>query len=247
MGEIKTIKKILVSGEHWFFVRETANDYHCQFGFVSKEDLKKKDGSIVKTNTGREFVIFSPTFADSYRKIKRGPQIIALKDIGLIIAETGINKNSKVLDAGSGSGAVACFLGNFAKKVTTYEIRDDFKAITEGNVKYLGLKNVEIKKKDIYEGIDEKNLDLIILDLPEPWLVKDAEKAMKIGAFLVSYSPTVPQAMDFINHISQNKAFVHYKTVELIERDWEFEQRKVRPKSRMIGHTGFLTFVRRIK
>lgn len=247
MGEIKTIKKILSAGEKWLFVRSLDADYHCQYGFVKKEDLKKKDGSVVKTNMGKEMIIFSPSFIDSYRKIKRGPQIIPLKDIGLIISETGINKNSKILDAGSGSGAVVCFLGNFVKKAITYEIRDDFMEIVKENIRYLGLKNVEVKKKDIYEGIDEKNLDLIVLDLPEPWKVKDAAQALKIGGFLVSYSPTIPQAMDFVNHILRDKAFVHYKTIEIIEREWEVDERKVRPKSRMIGHTGFLTFVRRVK
>lgn len=247
MKEIKQILRVLTAGDKWFFVRDTNNDYHCQYGYVGKADLGKKDGSVVKTNTGKELVIFSPSFIDSYRKIKRGPQIIALKDIGLIIAETGINRDSKVLDAGSGSGAVACFMANFVKQMTTYELRDDFHEIVKTNIEYLGLKNIKAKKHDIYTGIIDKNLDLIILDLPEPWKVPEIENALKIGGFLVSYSPTIPQAMDFVKHLSQNKAFVHCKTVELIEREWEFEERKVRPKSRMIGHTGFMTFARRVR
>ncbi len=220
-------------------------DAHTQFGVVKLADIKKaKLGSTVKSNTGKEFIVIEPNFLDLFKKIKRGPQIIPLKDVGAIIAETGINKESKVLDAGAGSGALACFLARLVKSVTSYEIRDDFADIAEGNVKKLQLRNVTIKRKDIYQGITEKNLDLIVLDLPEPWqAIKHAHAALKPGAFLVNYSPTTPQVGDFVNQL---EGFTHIKTIELIEREWDVKGRKVRPKSQGIGHSGFLTFCRRL-
>ena len=93
-----------------FYLNDISKDFHCQFGLVKAKDLKKKDGSVIKTNTKKELIIFTPSFIDSYKRIKRGPQIITRKDIAAIIAETGINKDSKVVDAGAGSGALACFL-----------------------------------------------------------------------------------------------------------------------------------------
>lgn len=242
-----TIKKILMTKEgRKFYVRDTSKDFHTQYGFVKAKDLKKKSG-IVKTNTKQELALFESSFIDSYSRIKRMPQIISLKDIGLIIAETGINKKSRVLDAGSGSGALACFLAGIAKEVVTYEIRDDFRKVVEENIKFLNLKNIKIKKKDIYEGIDDKDLDVIIFDLPEPWQAIDsAKKGLKTGGFLVSYSPSIPQAMDFVNAIRKEDAFMHLRTLELIQRSWEIEDRKVRPKTKGIGHTGFLSFCRRI-
>src|SRR3989338_493405 len=112
------IKKILMaSNGKKFYVNSLDSDFHTQFGFVSKEQLNSQDGSRVSTNTGRELSIFSPSFIDCYKKIKRDAQIIPLKDIGVIIAETGINWNSRVLDAGSGSGATCCFLAKIAKEV----------------------------------------------------------------------------------------------------------------------------------
>jgi len=231
-----------------FLVRNFDNDLHTQFGFFKKDILKKsKSGSRVLSNTKHAFTIFDAYFIDMYKKIKRGAQIIPLKDIGLIVAETGINRGSKVIDAGSGSGALACFLANLVKEVTTYEIRDDFIKIVNNNINFLNLKNVKIKKKDIYDKIYEKDVDLIILDLPEPWKVlKGAEKALKPGGFLVSYSPTIPQVMDFVDNFKENKKFAYIKTSEIIERTWEIEGRKVRPRSQAIGHSGFITFVRRI-
>ena len=236
--------KVLISKHDKFFVKDLSNDFHTKHGFFKKGDFKKAK---IKSNTGKEFSVFDPYFIDLYRKIKRDAQIIPLKDIGLIVAETGINSSSKVVDAGAGSGALCCFLANIVKDVVTYEIREDFIKIVKKNIEFLDLKNIKIKNKDIYEGIDEKNIDLIVLDLPEPWKAIDAaRKSLKIGGFLVSYSPSIPQTTDFVIDINKDKDFVHVKTSEIIERNWEIDGRKVRPLSQQIGHSGFISFVRRI-
>ena len=247
---MEKISKVLLTRQgRKFFVKDPDRDVHTQYGFVRKDDIKKaKDGDGLRSNTNKEFFVFSAQFIDIYRKIKRDAQIIPLKDIGLIIAETGINKKSRILDAGSGSGALSCFLAAISKEVITYEIRQDFIDIVKANIDFLGLKNIKIKKVDIYENIDDKNFDLITLDLPEPWKALDnCSRALKPGGFLVSYSPSVPQVSDFVNAIRKNENFVYLKTSEIIEREWEVEERKVRPKSAAIGHSGFLSFARKIR
>ena len=110
-----------------------------------KEALKKiKDSGKVRTNKKTTLLAFKPGFIDSFKKIKRAPQIIPLKDVGSIITETGINKTSVVVDAGSGSGALAVILGSIAKKVVSYELREDFAKVASENVKFLKLKNLVI-------------------------------------------------------------------------------------------------------
>ena len=243
-----SIIKILITRQgKKFYAKNLDEDLHTQYGFIKKDDLKKaKDGDLLKSNTNKEFLVFTPSFIDLYRKIKRDAQIIPLKDIGLIIAETGISKESRVLDAGSGSGALACFLASIAKEVVTYEIRHDFIEIVKENVDFLKLKNLKLKNKNIYNEIDDRNFDVVILDLPEPWNALDnCSKALKIAGFLVSYSPSVPQVADFVNVIRKNESFVYLKTVEITEREWEVEERRVRPKSKGIGHSGFLSFARK--
>lgn len=243
------IKKVLITKEgRKFYAKELGKDLHTQYGFIKKEEMNKsKEGSLLKSNTNKEFFIFNPSFIDLYRKIKRDAQIIPLKDIGLIIVETGINKKSRVLDAGSGSGALACFLAAIAKEVITYEIRDDFIEIVKSNIEFLGLKNIKIKKKDIYKEIDDKNIDVVVLDLPEPWnAIEACSRALKPGGFLASYSPSVPQVADFVNAVRKNESFVYLKTAEITEREWEVEERRVRPKSTGIGHSGFLSFARKV-
>lgn len=244
------IKKVLITRQgRKFFARNLDEDLHTQHGFVKKEDLKKaKEGDILKSNTNKEFFIFNPSFIDLYRKIKRNAQIIPLKDIGVIIAETGINKESRVLDAGSGSGALACFLAAIAKEVVTYEIREDFIEIVKSNIEFLGLKNIKIKNIDIYNKTEDKDIDVAVLDVPEPWKALDnLAKALKPGGFLVSYSPSVPQVADFVNAARKNESFAYLKTCEIVEREWEVEERRVRPKSTGIGHSGFLSFARKVQ
>lgn len=244
---MKKTEKILINSEgKKFFVSDASKDYHTKFGFFKAADLKK-NGAVIKTSMGKEFIIFNATESDRYSKIKRLAQIIPLKDIGAIITITGINKESTVVDAGTGSGALALMFSRFVKKVVSYEIREDCYKVAKENVEKLGVKNLILKNKDVFSGIAEKNVELVVLDLAEPWnAVDSATKALKIGGFLVSYSPTVPQVGDFVEKVKATKGLIYLKTIEIIERDWEIDGRKQRPKSQQIGHSGFLSFVRRV-
>ncbi|AJF61725.1 TPA: methyltransferase domain-containing protein [Candidatus Woesearchaeota archaeon] len=241
------MSKLIATKDNWtFLVKDPDKDVHTNFGLIKAEDIKKaKAGEIVKSNKGIEFTVFDADFIDFYHRIKRGPQIIPRKDIGLIIAEAGLNKNSVVIESGSGSGGLGCFLAKICKKVYSYEIREDFYNIAKKNVEYLGIKNLSLKNRDAKEGFSEKNADTVILDLPDPWeLIEAAKKSLKPGGFLISYSPTIPQVMDFVNTLDES--FAYLKTSEIIEREWEVKERKVRPRSQAIGHSGFITFARKL-
>jgi tRNA (adenine57-N1/adenine58-N1)-methyltransferase catalytic subunit len=238
------MKIALAEDNHAFLIKDEKQDYHCQFGTIKKDDLK---GGIVKTNKGKSISIIDPSFGDLFAKIKRSAQIIPLKDMGSIISRTFINKHSKVVDAGVGSGALCSFLAYYAKKVISCDIREDHIAIGKKNRDLLGLKNLDFKLHDIYEGIPVKDIDLLTLDVPEPWkVIPHAQEELKLGAMMVAYSPTVPQVMDFVNALENSPKIIHTETIEIIERAWEVKGRKVRPFSRIIAHSGFLTFARKI-
>ncbi len=103
------------------------------------------------------------------------------------------------------------------------------------------------EEKSVFSGIDETDVDLIVLDLPAPWnAIKSVEKSLRVGGYLVIYSPQITQTIDFVNAIKDNPNFIHEKTIELIERSWKIDGRIARPRSEGIGHTGFLTFVRKV-
>ncbi|MFC1704915.1 tRNA (adenine-N1)-methyltransferase [Nanoarchaeota archaeon] len=240
-------REVLIDKSRAYFVSDLTKDFHCTDGVISKKDLKKKDGSMVESNTKKRFSVFTTTFLDDYKRIQRDAQIISIKDIGAILSYTGVDKNSKAVDAGAGSGALACYLAHICKEATTYDIRDDFIKVVKKNKEFLDLKNLKVKKGDICKGIDEKDIDLVTLDLPAPWnAIVPAEKALKVGGFMVSYSPSITQTTDFVNEVKKFPNLIYERTMEIIKRSWEINGRKVRPQTRGIGHTGFLTFVRKI-
>jgi len=237
------VKKILIDkkGNIHYWIK---GDLHTQFGVVKEQDIEKTDG-ILKSNWDKEFLCFNASFIDQFNKLNRGPAVPHIKDIAYIITYTGINKDSKILDAGTGCGFLALFLANISDNVTSYESNKETLKIAEGNIKKLNLK-IKLKNKDIYQGIEEKDLDLITLDLLEPWLVlPHAEKSLKHGAFLVSYLPNITQVQKLIEE-SKRYNFYQDKILELIEREWIVNDKIVRPKNQIIGHTAFLVFLRKI-
>ncbi|HHE36408.1 MAG TPA: methyltransferase domain-containing protein [Candidatus Woesearchaeota archaeon] len=239
-------REFVLSGFEKHYV-ETTKDYHTKYGVIKRKDLLRKPGSKLRVGN-HEFIILDPVFLDHYKRIRRLAQIITLKDIGAIIANTGLTKDSVVLDAGSGSGALACFLGVLAKKVVTYDINEKSVKITCENVEALGLKNVFVKQGNIYEykQVKEKNIDVFVLDVPEPWkAIRTAQKVLKIGGFLVVYLPNLNQVQRFVKALPEE--FLLEKTVEVVEREWLVDEKRIRPKTKDHAHTGFLTFVRKLR
>ena len=223
--------------------------YNTQFGEIDNKDLKKRKlGDKIKTHKGEEFTIAEPTLIDLLeKKAKRLPQIITPQDAAMILAYTGIPVNSTIVDAGCGSGFLSIFFAHYCSKgrVISYEINEKSAKIAEENAKLVGLKNLQIKNKDILNGIDERNVDMITLDM------KDAEKnientyqVLKPGGWLVIYSPYIEQVKLVINEINK-LSFTEIKTIECIKREWQVSE-YTRPKTLGLMHTGWLTFARKI-
>lgn len=231
------IKKVLIRNENKYYWSQ--GDLHTKDGMIQESELKKSHG-LVKSHNDKEFQIFDANFIDNFAKIKRGPATLTLKDLGYIIINSSVNSDSIVVDAGSGCGLLAAVMGKYAKKVYSYEIKPEHLQIAKKNIEFLGLKNVEIKEGDVYEKIDEKDIDILTLDLAEPWRVNF--DCVKNGGTIIIYLPTIHQVMEFC---SQSKDYIE-KVVELLEREWHVEGKKVRPKSQMIGHTAFLIIVRKL-
>ncbi|MFH1448186.1 MAG: rRNA adenine N-6-methyltransferase family protein [Candidatus Micrarchaeota archaeon] len=179
------------------------------------------------------------------KKLKRGPQVVLPKDIGAIIAFTGVGKTSRVVDAGAGSGWLAISLGNIAKSVVTYERRDDFAKLVEENIRRAGLKNVKVKRKDVFEGIGERNVDLVTLDLADSHaVVKSAYNALREGGFVVGYLPHAEQASEFAREC-RNVGFGGIFTIECIVREMLVRDRGFRPENFGLWHTAYLLFARK--
>ncbi|MBI5798033.1 methyltransferase domain-containing protein [Candidatus Woesearchaeota archaeon] len=216
-----------------------SGDLQSKDGVLKAEDIEKAEGRM-NSHTGKEFLVYNANFFDQIKKIKRGPQTLLPKDLGYLFINSGVGKDSFVVDAGTGTGLVAAFFGRYAKKVVSYDKEPEHTKIAKANLEFLNIHNVELKQGDVYESLPEKEIDILILDLPEPWRVDTS--GVKNGGAIIVYLPTITQVMEFC---SNSKDYVE-KVAELLERDWFVEGRKVRPKSQMHGHTAFLVIVRKL-
>jgi tRNA (adenine57-N1/adenine58-N1)-methyltransferase len=240
---------LLLSKDESYLVEVSEKDLHTKSGVILAKELKRsKYGDVVSTHLRKKFTVIKPNIKDLLeRKVKRAPQIIMPKDAALILALTGVGPGNNVVDAGCGSGFLAIFLAYHVQpgKVFTYEVNPRFIRVAKNNIKLSGLKNIELKEKDITKGIDEKSVDLVTLDLKRPQdVVPHAYKALVPGGWLVVYSPNIEQVIA-VRKIIREYEFCQLKTVENIVREWQFK-RFSRPKTLGLMHTGWLTFARKI-
>jgi len=172
---------------------EQGKTFHTHKGFVNFDDLiGKKYGSTVLSSLGFEFVALRPFLKDYVVKSMRQTQITYPKDIALMVMFSGIGPGSRVVEAGTGAGALTTALAHYVKPkgiVYSYEIREKFQRIAEKNLIRAGVIDfVELKNKDITAGIDERRVDTVMLDLAVPWLVvPHAYSALKSNGTLVSF------------------------------------------------------------
>lgn len=229
---------------------EKGKSFHTHKGFVEFDDLIGKEyGTRVSSNLGVEFVALRPLLRDYIFKSFRRTQIMYPKDIALIVMFSGISSGSRVVEAGTGTGALTTALAHYVKpegRVHSYEIREDFLETAQKNLTRAGLIDfVELKNKDVTVGIDEMDVDAIILDLATPWLVvPHAYAALKPCGTMISFSPTIDQVVKMVEALKEN-AFVDVRTVECLMREMRVERGKTRPQTLMTGHTGYITFARK--
>jgi tRNA (adenine57-N1/adenine58-N1)-methyltransferase len=224
-------------------------EFHTHAGFVRHEQLLgEPEGTVVRSTAGARYTAVRPTLADFVLKMPRGAQVIYPKDLGPILVLADIFPGARVLESGVGSGALSMTLVRAGADVTGYELREDFAAKAISNVTaFLGTEvggRYRVQVRDVYEGIDETDLDRVVLDLPEPWrVVKAAEGALHPGGILVAYLPTIGQVAQLRGALDASR-FAMAETLEVLHRTWHVEGVSVRPDHRMVAHTGFLTHAR---
>ncbi len=221
--------------------------FHTHAGIVAHDDvIGAEEGATVAGSTGRRFLAVRPTLSDVVLKMPRGAQVIYPKDLGAILLGADIGPGMRVLEAGVGSGSLSLALLRAGAAVTGYELRADFAARAQENVRdFLGETTAyRVECRDVYAGVDERGLDRVVLDLPEPWrVVPHAEEALRPGGILLAYLPTIHQVSELRRTLDRS-AFGLAETAELLRRTWHVEERSVRPDHRMVAHTGFLTVAR---
>jgi tRNA (adenine57-N1/adenine58-N1)-methyltransferase len=223
--------------------------FHSHAGFIPHDEIiGSPDGALLRSTKGSPYRLLRPTLSDFVLKMPRGAQVIYPKDLGPILMLADVAPGARVLESGVGSGALSMTLLRAGAHVVGYELRQDFADRAMGNVAaFLGdevMGRYRVEQRDCYEGIDERDLDRVVLDLPEPWqVVKHAGQALRPGGILVAYTPSVLQVTQLREALAGHP-FGMAETLEVLQRTWHVEGQAVRPDHRMVAHTGFLTHAR---
>ena len=186
-------------------------------------------------------------FPPLLRRLKRGgPAVTMPKDAGMIIAYTGIGKDSRVIELGSGTGFMTVQLANIAREVRSYEKRKEFLDLAEANVKRAGLENVSFRLHDVLQGIDESDgsWDLVFCDIADAEKIAAfAHAALKRGGYLAAHCLHAEQAKAL--HLEAAKHFPEVFTMEAMVREYEAREAGFRPKHFGLMHTAYLVFARK--
>ena len=230
------------------------SEWHTHKGMLKHDALiGLPEGSIVATNQDLKFQAFRPLLADYVLSMPRGATIIYPKDAAMILGIADIKPGARVLEAGVGSGALSIHLLRAIGKegvLHSVEIREDFAEISEKNVSsYFGGKpiNWNLTIGALQDQTYEADFDRVLLDMLTPWECLDvASKALVPGGVFMAYVATTTQLSKIAEAIKESGNFTEPESSETIVRGWHHEGLAVRPQHRMIGHTGFLIFARRM-
>lgn len=220
-------------------------------GELQHDDIIGKPwGTRLYSHTGSPFFLMRPGLSDILKQTKRNTQIIYPKDIGYIVMVMGIGPGVRVLEAGTGSGALTtalAYLVGDSGKVISYERREQMQNLARKNLANLDLLDrVELKSGDILDGFDERDMDAIFLDIPNPYdYLSQVKASLKLGGFFGTILPTTNQVSRMLPALHvENFAFV--EVCEVLLRFYKPDYERLRPTDRMVAHTGYLVFARSV-
>ena len=230
------------------------SEWHTHKGMLKHDEIVGlPEGSIVATNQDLKFQAFRPLLADYVLSMPRGATIVYPKDAAMILGVADIKPGIRVLEAGVGSGALSISLLRAIGEegvLHSVEIREDFAEISEKNVSsYFGGKptNWKLTIGALQDQTFEADFDRVVLDMLSPWeCLEVASKALVPGGVFMAYVATTTQLSKIAEAIKDSGNFTEPESSETIVRGWHHEGLAVRPQHRMIGHTGFLIFARRM-
>jgi tRNA (adenine57-N1/adenine58-N1)-methyltransferase len=225
---------------------------HTHAGVIQHDTLIGQPlGRQVESHLGKPFLALEPSTHDLMMNVRRNTQIIYPKEAGYILLKMSVYGGQRVIEAGSGSGALTLALGRAVApggRVYSYESRPEMQRNAVRNLKRVGLADyVEFKTQDIAEGFDETDADALFLDVRTPWdYLRQARLALKDGGFFGALVPTTNQVSNLVAGL-EGHHFGDIDVEELLLRPYKPVPARLRPADTMVGHTGYLIFARKIE
>jgi len=238
-------------GRRYLVTLKEGGVFHTHLGFLEHAKLVgHHQGEWFQTSNGHRLLALKPTLSDYVLEMQRVTQVVYPKDLGAILMLGDIFPGARVVEAGFGSGALTlALLRAVGHKgcITSYDLRGEQAQRALKNIAPLVPEgySLEVKEGDIYQGIEERDVDRLVLDVPEPWqVVTSAADLLTPGGIFLSFLPTVLQVHRLTQELESHGSFQLVETVELMLRPWHVSERSMRPVHRMVAHTGFITTAR---
>jgi tRNA (adenine57-N1/adenine58-N1)-methyltransferase len=241
-------------GKRHLVVLRPGQAFHTDRGWLSHDTLVgAAEGATVRTSLGSRYLALRPTLGEYVLEMPRGAQVIYPKDLAVMAFFADVGPGQTVVEAGLGSGALAMTLLRAVGptgRVVSYETREEFARRARRNIEARLGPDVPhtVRLQDIYAGLEERGVDRLLLDLPEPWRLVDlAAEALRSGGVFCAYVPTIIQSRETHEALARHPAFALPETLETLLRPWHIAGPSVRPAHRMVAHTGFITLARRVQ
>jgi tRNA (adenine57-N1/adenine58-N1)-methyltransferase len=235
-----------------FLIRlQAGSQLQTHRGVIQHDDLIGQPlGREIRSHLHYPFVVLQPSTHDLIRDIKRITQIVYPKDAGYILLKLSVRDGSRVIEAGTGSGGLTLALAQAVMptgRVYSYESRPEMMRLAMRNLARVGLDDyVEFKEQDVVSGFAESEVDALFLDMRRPWdYLAQAWEALKGGGFFGSILPTTNQVSELLRGL-ESPPFADVEVEELLLRRYKTVPDRLRPVDRMVAHTGYLIFARKI-
>ena len=238
-------------GKRYLLRLRSGDRFHTHKGIILHDELIDASlGRQVLTHQGHSFVALQPSIHDLLMRLKRVSQIIYPKEIGQILLKLDVGPGKRIIEAGTGSGALTLALAHSVRpegRVYSYEAREDMLKVARRNLDDAGLlESVELVHRDIVEGFSEREVDSLFLDVRAPWeFLGQACEALVDGGFFGAIVPTTNQISSLLAGFASHP-FTLIEVMEILVRQFKPVANRLRPQDRMVAHTGYLIFARKV-
>ncbi len=246
-----TVLLIGEDGKRFYTQLKPGQRFHTHQGIIKHNDLiGQMLGRKVVSSSGHTYIIVEPSLAELMKEVKRKTQIIYPKEAGRIILKLNIYPGRRVIEAGSGSGALTLALARLVAptgRVYSYEARAEILQTAKANLEKAGVAEfAELKHHNISKGFDQTEVDAVFLDIKEPWrYLPQVKAALKPSGFFGAILPTTNQVSELLIALKVHK-FSAIEVEENFLRTYKAVPGRLRPSDTMVGHTGYLIFARNV-